>query len=122
MLYHSSKVHCYQATPIQCVMYDGIDDVPLLDEQLDSLFKVVHVGPLPTSIQSLLLLYQVMEGRQAVSARYYRALYQKLLDTQLAVHSAQQVVTVCVTVCCNVTLSLAGYVSQRALQVTEERS
>ena len=73
----------------------GIDDVPLLDEQLDSLFKVVHVGPLPTSIQSLLLLYQVMEGRQAVSARYYRALYQKLLDTQLAVHSAQQVDTLC---------------------------
>ena len=49
------------------------------------------MGPLRTGIQSLMLLYQVMEGRQAVSSRYYRALYQKLLDSQLAVHYTQSV-------------------------------
>ena len=80
---------------------------------------MVHVAPLPTSIQSLLLLYQVMEGRQAVSARYYRVLYQKLLDTQMAIHSAQQVQEgkgkereiVCVAL-------PIGHVPQCAVQVT----
>lgn len=50
----------------------------------------MHVGPLATGVQSLALLFQVMEGRQAVSARYYRALYQKLMDPQLTLRSAQQ--------------------------------
>lgn len=51
----------------------------------------MHVGPLATSVQSLALLYQVMEKRQAVSSRYYRALYQKLMDTQLSLRTGQQV-------------------------------
>ena len=67
-------------------------DIPSLDDHLNSLFKIVHVGPLATGVQSLALLFQVMEGRQAVSARYYRALYQKLMDPQLSLRSAQQVI------------------------------
>lgn len=61
-----------------------------MEEHLQSLFKVVHVGPLATAVQSLVLLYQVMESQQAVSGRYYQALYSKLLDPQLR-HSGKQV-------------------------------
>ena len=32
-----------------------------------------------------------MEKRQSVSSRYYRALYQKLMDTQLSLRTGQQV-------------------------------
>lgn len=67
----------------------ALGDIPSFEEHLQSLFKVVHVGPLATAIQSLVLLYQVMESRQAVSGRYYQALYTKLLEPQLR-HSKKQ--------------------------------
>lgn len=56
------------------------EELPSFEDHLHSLFKVVHVGPISTGIQSLMLLYQVMESRQSVSSRYYNALYSKLLD------------------------------------------
>lgn len=65
-------------------------EIPSFEDHLQSLFKVVHVGPLATGIQSLVLLHQIMESRQAVSGRYYQALYSKLLDTRLS-HSRKQV-------------------------------
>ena len=61
-----------------------VGEVSSFEEHLQSLFKVVHTGPLATSIQSLVLLYQIMESRQAVSGRYYQALYSKLLDPRLS--------------------------------------
>ena len=68
-----------------------VDSFPSLEGHLDSLFKIVHVGPLATGVQALHLLFLVMEASKTVSARYYRALYHKLLDPQLGVRSAQQV-------------------------------
>ena len=62
----------------------------MFEDHMQSLFTVVHVGPLATGIQSLLLLYQVMESRQAISGRYYQALYTKLMDPALK-HSGKQV-------------------------------
>ncbi|XP_041105380.1 CCAAT/enhancer-binding protein zeta [Polyodon spathula] len=58
-------------------------------EQLDTLFKVVHVVNFNTALQALMLLFQVMDSQQAVSDRYYVALYKKLLDPGLAVCSKQ---------------------------------
>ena len=65
-------------------------DIPSFEEHLHSLFTVVHVGPLATGIQSLMLLFQVMESRSSVSGRYYQALYAKLMDPALK-HSGKQV-------------------------------
>ena len=65
-------------------------DIPSFEEHLHSLFTVVHVGPLATGIQSLMLLFQVMESRSSVSGRYYQALYTKLMDPALK-HSGKQV-------------------------------
>ncbi|NXS45681.1 CEBPZ protein, partial [Balaeniceps rex] len=53
-------------------------------EQMDTLFKVLHLVNFGTSIQALMLLFQVMDSQQTVSDRYYAALYKKLLDPALA--------------------------------------
>ncbi|NXI91518.1 CEBPZ protein, partial [Psophia crepitans] len=53
-------------------------------EQMDTLFKVLHFVNFSTSVQALMLLFQVMDSQQTVSDRYYAALYKKLLDPALA--------------------------------------
>lgn len=44
-------------------------------EQVDTLFKVLHVVNFSTSVQALMLLFQVMNSQQTISDRYYTALY-----------------------------------------------
>lgn len=44
-------------------------------EQLDTLFKVVHLVKFNTAVQALMLLFQVMDSQQTISDRYYVALY-----------------------------------------------
>ncbi|KAF7652757.1 hypothetical protein LDENG_00092750 [Lucifuga dentata] len=58
-------------------------------EQLDTLFKVVHLVKFNTAVQALMLLFQVMDSQQTVSDRYYTALYRKLLDPGLSSSSRQ---------------------------------
>ncbi|XP_034383597.1 CCAAT/enhancer-binding protein zeta-like [Cyclopterus lumpus] len=65
----------------------GADDK--VREQLDTLFKVVHLVRFNTAVQALMLLFQVMNSQQSVSDRYYVALYRKLLDPGLSSSSRQ---------------------------------
>ncbi|XP_040920551.1 CCAAT/enhancer-binding protein zeta isoform X2 [Toxotes jaculatrix] len=58
-------------------------------EQLDTLFKVVHLVKFNTAVQALMLLFQVMDSQQTVSDRYYVALYRKLMDPGLSSSSRQ---------------------------------
>ncbi|XP_075059437.1 CCAAT/enhancer-binding protein zeta isoform X2 [Mixophyes fleayi] len=58
-------------------------------EQLDTLFKIQHVVNFNTAVQTLMLLFQVMDSQQTVSNRYYAALYRKLLDPGLSQGSKQ---------------------------------
>ncbi|XP_074845764.1 CCAAT/enhancer-binding protein zeta [Carettochelys insculpta] len=58
-------------------------------EQMNTLFKVIHLVNFSTSVQALMLLFQVMDSHQTVSDRYYAALYKKLLDPGLAACSKQ---------------------------------
>jgi ribosome biogenesis protein MAK21 len=60
-----------------------------LTEQLDILFKIVHVASFNKSAQALQLIYQVMYAQQNLNDRFYRALYQKLSSPELA-HSSRQ--------------------------------
>ncbi|NXC51167.1 CEBPZ protein, partial [Penelope pileata] len=53
-------------------------------EQMNTLFKVLHLVNFNTCVQALMLLFQVMDSQQTVSDRYYAALYKKLLDPGLA--------------------------------------
>ncbi|XP_053193550.1 CCAAT/enhancer-binding protein zeta [Scomber japonicus] len=68
--------------------YAGAGDEKV-KEQLDTLFKVVHVVKFNTAVQALMLLFQVMDSQQSVSDRYYVALYRKLLDPGLTSSSRQ---------------------------------
>lgn len=58
-------------------------------EQVDTLFKVLHVVNFNTSVQALMLLFQVMNSQQTISDRYYSALYRKMLDPGLMMCSKQ---------------------------------
>ncbi|XP_002709966.3 CCAAT/enhancer-binding protein zeta [Oryctolagus cuniculus] len=58
-------------------------------EQIDTLFKVLHVVNFNTSVQALMLLFQVMNSQQTISDRYYTALYRKMLDPGLRMCSKQ---------------------------------
>ncbi|XP_019597596.2 CCAAT/enhancer-binding protein zeta [Rhinolophus sinicus] len=58
-------------------------------EQVDTLFKVLHVVNFNTSVQALMLLFQVMNSQQTISNRYYAALYRKMLDPGLMLCSKQ---------------------------------
>ncbi|AWP20443.1 putative CCAAT/enhancer-binding protein zeta-like [Scophthalmus maximus] len=68
--------------------YAGAGDEKV-KEQLDTLFKVVHLVKFNTAVQALMLLFQVMDSQQTVSDRYYVALYRKLLDPGLSSSSRQ---------------------------------
>ncbi|ELW63963.1 CCAAT/enhancer-binding protein zeta [Tupaia chinensis] len=58
-------------------------------EQVDTLFKVLHAVNFSTSVQALMLLFQVMNSQQTISDRYYMALYRKMLDPGLMMCSKQ---------------------------------
>ncbi|XP_062934504.1 CCAAT/enhancer-binding protein zeta [Cynocephalus volans] len=58
-------------------------------EQVDTLFKVLHMVNFNTSVQALMLLFQVMNSQQTISDRYYTALYRKMLDPGLMMCSKQ---------------------------------
>ncbi|KAM7078665.1 CCAAT/enhancer-binding protein zeta [Molossus nigricans] len=58
-------------------------------EQIDTLFKVLHIVNFNTSVQALMLLFQVMNSQQTISNRYYAALYRKMLDPGLMMCSKQ---------------------------------
>ncbi|XP_070782546.1 CCAAT/enhancer-binding protein zeta [Enoplosus armatus] len=68
--------------------YAGTGDEKV-KEQLDTLFKVVHLVKFNTAVQALMLLFQVMDSQQTISDRYYVALYRKLLDPGLSSSSRQ---------------------------------
>ncbi|CAI5743139.1 unnamed protein product [Peronospora destructor] len=52
-------------------------------EEIDSLFQVVHRAHHTTSVQALMLLFQVMNSTNSVSDRFYTALYGKLIDPKV---------------------------------------
>ncbi|ORY08287.1 CBF-domain-containing protein [Basidiobolus meristosporus CBS 931.73] len=63
------------------------DDI--FDANLDTLFKITHTSTFNVVVQALSLIYQVSSSKQAVSDRFYRALYDSLLDPRLANSSKQ---------------------------------
>ncbi|KAK3593430.1 hypothetical protein CHS0354_020192 [Potamilus streckersoni] len=58
-------------------------DADYISEQMNTLYKIVHIVNFNTSLQALMLLYQVMDSSQNVSDRYYSSLYRKMLDPAL---------------------------------------
>ncbi|XP_064621873.1 CCAAT/enhancer-binding protein zeta-like [Lineus longissimus] len=69
--------------------YPFATDKEKIGEQMNTLYKLVHIVNFNTSIQALMLLYQVMGTNENLSDRYYMALYKKLLDPDLR-HCSKQ--------------------------------
>lgn len=59
-------------------------------EHLDTLFKIVHSANFNTCIQAMLLIQQLSGSHQASSDRFFRVLYESLLDQRLMTASKQQ--------------------------------
>jgi ribosome biogenesis protein MAK21 len=53
------------------------------------LFRIIHTGTFNVGIQALTLIFQVSSRQQSVSDRFYRVLYDTLLDHRLAESSKQ---------------------------------
>ena len=53
-----------------------------IDNNLNLLFKLVHVTSFNVSLQVLMLLNQVVDARDDIIHRYFNALYRKMLDLE----------------------------------------
>ncbi|RHX97197.1 hypothetical protein DYB25_001055 [Aphanomyces astaci] len=52
-------------------------------DEIDTMFRVVHTAHFSTSVQALMLLFQVMSSTNSVPDRFYSALYTKLFDPKM---------------------------------------
>lgn len=59
------------------------------ENHLDTLFKVTHSSNFNTSIQALMLIQQLNGSHQGSIDRFYRTLYESLLDSRLLTSSKQ---------------------------------
>ena len=60
------------------------------EKQLDTLFKIAHSANFNTSLQAMLLIQQLSVSHQPSNDRFYRVLYESLLDPRLITASKQQ--------------------------------
>ena len=58
-----------------------------LPTHLESLFKITHSSNFNTSIQAMMLIQQLCSSHQASADRFYRTLYESLLDARLITSS-----------------------------------
>jgi len=65
----------------------------VFDSHLEVLYKITHSSNFNTSVQALLLLQKVVEksGKEDKIDRYYRTLYESLLDARLLTSSKQAI-------------------------------
>ncbi|KAF2171924.1 hypothetical protein M409DRAFT_63462 [Zasmidium cellare ATCC 36951] len=68
--------------------YADTDD-PTFEKQLDTIFRVAHSANFNTIIQALMLLQQISSRKHFGAERFYRTLYESLLDPRLFTSSKQ---------------------------------
>lgn len=88
------------------------------DQYLDALFRAVHTGPFSAAVQAVGLLYRIMESRRALSDRFFRVLYQLLLDVRLHTTSQQALFLTTVTkaICADTSAVRVQAMAKRLLQ------
>jgi ribosome biogenesis protein MAK21 len=64
-------------------------DTTTFDTHLDTLYRITHSSNFNTSVQALILIQMIIESKSEVADRYYRTLYESLLDPRLASSSKQ---------------------------------
>jgi len=64
-------------------------DDAAFESQLDTIYRVTHSSNFNTSIQALMLIQQISSAKHFSSDRFYRTLYESLLDPRLLASSKQ---------------------------------
>jgi ribosome biogenesis protein MAK21 len=64
-------------------------DDTTLEKHLDTLFRITHSSNFNTSIQALMLIQQLAMSKHLAVERFYRTLYESLLDPRLVTSSKQ---------------------------------
>ncbi|KAL8924066.1 MAG: hypothetical protein Q9208_004203 [Pyrenodesmia sp. 3 TL-2023] len=72
----------------RAVPYANTNDA-VFEKHMDTLFRVTHSSNFNTSIQALMLIQQLNETHQGSIDRFYRTLYESLLDPRLLTSSKQ---------------------------------
>ena len=67
----------------------GTADDNTLESHLNTLFRITHSSNFNTSIQALMLIQQLAMSKQLAVERFYRTLYESLLDPRLITSSKQ---------------------------------
>ncbi len=62
---------------------------PTFEKQMDSIFRVTHSANFNTAVQALMLIQQISSTKHYGAERFYRTLYESLLDPRLASSSKQ---------------------------------
>jgi ribosome biogenesis protein MAK21 len=60
-----------------------------MSTHLESLFRITHSSNFNTSVQAMMLIQQLCSTHQASTDRFYRTLYESLLDARLMTSSKQ---------------------------------
>ncbi|KAI7833255.1 CBF/Mak21 family-domain-containing protein [Kickxella alabastrina] len=55
----------------------------IMDQHVGVIFQIAHAGNFNTVVQTLVLLYQIVRARPGIGDRFYRTLYDSLLDPRL---------------------------------------
>jgi ribosome biogenesis protein MAK21 len=69
--------------------YVGADETSFTDH-METLFKITHSSNFNTSVQAMMLIQQLSTTHKASNDRFYRVLYESLLDPRLIIASKQQ--------------------------------
>ncbi|KAF9889231.1 hypothetical protein FE257_007544 [Aspergillus nanangensis] len=64
-------------------------DSQRVGKHIDTLFRITHSSNFNTSIQALMLIQQLTSTHQVAADRFYRTLYESLLDPRVATSSKQ---------------------------------
>ncbi|KAF2460730.1 CBF/Mak21 family-domain-containing protein [Lineolata rhizophorae] len=64
-------------------------DDAAFESQLDTIFRVTHSSNFNTAIQALMLIQQISTAKHYAADRFYRTLYESLLDPRLRTSSKQ---------------------------------
>lgn len=68
--------------------YANTDDATI-EKHMDTIFRITHSANFNTAIQALMLIQQISASKQYAAERYYRTLYESLLDPRLITSSKQ---------------------------------
>ncbi len=69
--------------------YVGADETSFTNH-METLFKITHSSNFNTSVQAMMLIQQLSTTHKASNDRFYRVLYESLLDPRLIIASKQQ--------------------------------